>query len=617
MNQPLPAGPFQVRGVTLVNSQGPPDRYIPEVVLPALGGLTGLESIGTDRPAWTEADLARLTETPNVRSVTKLLLLVELTPTAVGLAQRFPRLHDVAFTASAADDALLAQLPKAFPRLVGLKLKRLGESGRVTVRGYAALAAMPLGYLELNQAQGFDREAAARLATMPHLTSLFLTGTPVSPEVTAELARCPTLWELRLAETGLTDAGLSPLAALKSLKRLDLSHTRVTEAGRRKLAQALPQVKIVTDGKPGAPEPPADPDPSPFDRLRREAIPPAKLQAAGNPPPEVVAILGESQGQKSPAHLHLAVHPQGTVVALGGDIYRQPPVVLWDPITGEERPFGGPKGVVTGLHLDPTGTWLATASAGAGLWNLATGAPGRRLSDRPYRTWASVAFTPDGRWVAYANRGIVVRQDQDPPALFRVDDPNAPPVPPEGAADAQMDALAMSPDGQFLAGSGHPADLQGNWVKLWAVPDGKLVRVLNPDLADRTLAFSPDGRRLFTTRYRLPEVFVYDVATGQGLAPFRGHTRLHDRPALVSDAAVSPDGRRVASCDWNGAVVVWDPETLQQEQVIRLNPPTSGDVTGSVGGGVHKVYWAPDGRHLVTKNADGTAYVVRLNPGPP
>ncbi|MFO0843720.1 MAG: hypothetical protein U0797_15210 [Gemmataceae bacterium] len=60
-----------------------------------------------------------------------------------------------------------------------------------------------------------------------------------------ELAGLHRLEHLSLYNVGqVTDAGLGELVGLKALKYLDLRGTQVTDAGARKLASALPSLRL-------------------------------------------------------------------------------------------------------------------------------------------------------------------------------------------------------------------------------------------------------------------------------------------------------------------------------------------------------------------------------------
>ena len=63
----------------------------------------------------------------------------------------------------------------------------------------------------------------------------------------------PALVELHLDTGTITDKGIDTLAAMTRLKHLNLYHTLVTEAGQRRLAEALPNCRIVFDRESALP----------------------------------------------------------------------------------------------------------------------------------------------------------------------------------------------------------------------------------------------------------------------------------------------------------------------------------------------------------------------------
>ena len=83
--------------------------------------------------------------------------------------------------------------------------------------------------------------------------------------------------------------------------------------------------------------------------------------------------------------------------------------------------------------------------------------------------------------------------------------------------------MAFSPDGTRLAAAA------GNTVRIWDVRAGTQVAVLRADVRGVVItSFSPDGRFILTAGF-LGTTTVWDAATGEALANFRGA----DGPATV------------------------------------------------------------------------------------
>jgi WD40 repeat protein len=109
----------------------------------------------------------------------------------------------------------------------------------------------------------------------------------------------------------------------------------------------------------------------------------------------------------------------------------------------------------------------------------------RSRSARPVR----LAFSPDGRWFAMAGTQV-------PVDLLDVRTRRVRPIP--GTAQALVYALAFSPDGRRLVGSG--ANLSGV-VRLWDVDSGSEVATLvgAPERGYNFIGFSPDGNSVYAS----------------------------------------------------------------------------------------------------------------------
>ncbi|HSG17853.1 MAG TPA: hypothetical protein VLE70_16230, partial [Anaerolineae bacterium] len=137
----------------------------------------------------------------------------------------------------------------------------------------------------------------------------------------------------------------------------------------------------------------------------------------------------------------------------------------------------------------------------------------------------------------------------------------------------------ISPDNDYLA---HVCiEESTSSVLITESLTGEVVKELKGHTQSAGLAsWSPDGSKLATASFDLT-LRVWDVATGETLTVFTGHTT----PALVD---WSPDGSRLVSGDAAGNVLVWDAET--GGIVNRYN----------VGGSTFGNKWSPDGSRVLT-----------------
>jgi WD40 repeat protein len=163
---------------------------------------------------------------------------------------------------------------------------------------------------------------------------------------------------------------------------------------------------------------------------------------------------------------------------------------VWDTETGREhRVFRGPGGTVFRVAYHPDGTRLVTGDDTGTLkvWDVARDQ--RVLELRAEARFGDVAFTADGRGVRAVNltgfRGWELATGRPTPAR---------PAPFPQLNEWPLHTVALSADGRFGAGSDptNPAD-----IRIWNVETGEPVRTLvGHRTRVRTLAFSPDGRRL-------------------------------------------------------------------------------------------------------------------------
>ncbi len=244
------------------------------------------------------------------------------------------------------------------------------------------------------------------------------------------------------------------------------------------------------------------------------------------------------------------------------------PLVLSLPI--------GPLTPATSVAFSPDGKWLACGTHRlVTLWDPQMGQMVRSLTGLPGAVQA-VRFSPDGSLLAVAGGAPGARGDL---RLFRAADGK-----PAGVLAGHTDtvaAVAFSPDGKRLASASFDRT-----VRLWDLETLKLERVL-AEHSDAVLAvvFAPDGRWL-ASGGRDRTVRVVEAATGKLLF------RLGALGA-VEAVAVSPDGRWIVSAGDEPTLLWWDAHTGRRERA-----------RGAHRGTVHELAFSRDGRVLASAADD-------------
>jgi WD40 repeat protein len=261
--------------------------------------------------------------------------------------------------------------------------------------------------------------------------------------------------------------------------------------------------------------------------------------------------------QQLTGHQHrvhaVAFSPDGKTLA-GGD--EKGSIVLWEMATGRVRTsVPGPGKCIMALAFAADGKHLAVTEVGstnskihyhARLLEWATHKELRRIP-LDAASWHTLA--PDGRYVADPGNGTITST----PFLWELG---------TGRKRPLFDSKKWWPDVSFsLDGKTLVAGV-GIWdqaAELWDVDTGKLQRRLRlrPQLESRVrnaLLLSPDGKILAGSEND-SDLGVWDAVTGERRLTFPGHT------LPIQFLAYSPDGRRLFSEHGREGVFCWEVAT--------------------------------------------------------
>jgi WD40 repeat protein/serine/threonine protein kinase len=272
----------------------------------------------------------------------------------------------------------------------------------------------------------------------------------------------------------------------------------------------------------------------------------------------------------------MAFSPDGTRLACSAG----KAVKLWDAISGQELgPFEGHTDTARSVAFSPDGRWLATASHDRTikLWDVASRQEVRTLKGHSAQVWC-VAFSPDGTRLASAGAdGTVKLWDAGPGPLCRLFREQA----------NRIDGVALSPDGSRLA----TADRKST-VKLWDTATGQMVGTLQGlPAGSLRVTFSPDGTRLASACVD-GTIKLWETAGGKELQDPGRHAK------EVWSVAFSPDGTQLASASLDGTVKVWDLAIGQESRTLQGHPSE-----------VRCVAFSPDGTRLASAGGQDTVLV--------
>ena len=286
-----------------------------------------------------------------------------------------------------------------------------------------------------------------------------------------------------------------------------------------------------------------------------------------------------------------AFSPDGKLLSAG---HEDGTASIWDAVTGSLlATCRGHANKVLGVSFSPDGTRLVSTSSDGTVrqWAVATGREVEPPYDRHSGDVTAAVYSPDGRWVASAGTDRTVRVWQ---ATGRQD------VAVLHGHTGPVAELAFAPGGRRLASVSHPTRLvpvvADGTIRVWDVDPRATLPVLRGHGSYvYPVAYSPDGRWIasgdWDNRLRL-----WDARTGEACA-------ILDNGDLVKSLAFSPDSSRVVSAR-HDRLQVWEVATGRRVQEFPVPAP---NILG--------LAFHPDGATLAALDGSGGATVLNAATG--
>ena len=266
---------------------------------------------------------------------------------------------------------------------------------------------------------------------------------------------------------------------------------------------------------------------------------------------------------------------------------------------------------------------LASAGDTLKLWDLQQDTVS--TLKRPNAQINSIAFSPEGAFLASGGDDRILRlwdvQTQQRIAAFEH-------IPGDGWGASQITSVVFSPEGLTLASAGYLS------IKLWDIHARREIATLQHDDWVQTVGFSPNGEHLATGDAK-GSVRVFDIEKRDVIARLQGDTQ------NVYSVVFSPDGRNLATAGYDGEIKLWRTSdwsllgTLQNpgtaftldfspdgkallstgHEVVTLWSVESGEeITSLTGhsGWVNSAAFSTDGKSVVSGGNDGTVRVQNI-----
>ena len=157
--------------------------------------------------------------------------------------------------------------------------------------------------------------------------------------------------------------------------------------------------------------------------------------------------------------------------------------------------------------------------------------------------------------------------------------------------------VIVTPDNKYLIGAVYSCEEckidSEEGIHIWDLESGTLVSRIN-ETHIRDIALLPDGKTLAVAMNETYSINFFDVRTGSQIGTIEDSEK-------VNKLAVSPDGTRLSSVDFDNAVVFWDLKTLEDFESHEGQEPITA------------LTFSPDGETMAVGTQEGVVNFWTLN----
>lgn len=263
-------------------------------------------------------------------------------------------------------------------------------------------------------------------------------------------------------------------------------------------------------------------------------------------------------------------------------------VSVWEVSTRKRLTHLKHSASLMSIDYDPTGQYVATASVD-GFVRVFNALSGKEIAKLKHDGWAfNVIFSPDGRYVATSSGSPELLEGKKANSLVTIWEWRAGQKLGNLQSNNLIDALAFSPDGQFLAAGAYDGT-----VHILQTTDMQEVQQFQQEDQIKTLAFSPDGYYLVTGSGGAPSEDSSSWQKGTTtLWNFKDGTQTFSmgHKSWVTTVAFSPNGKYFSSLDQSGKIGIWATASGKKIASMQRNEFVPEG----------KVRFSPDSKYLAT-----------------